>query len=255
MGDCFCHHDDCDERFAALAAATHPARRTAIRNELVEAHLDLALAIAARFRGRGVPSEDLAQIAALATVEAVDRFEAHRGKPFSVFAVPTVAGTLKRHFRDCRWAVHTPRRLQELHLNVRRATRVLPVRLGHEPGTADIAAYLDCPEADVRRGQLAGEALQPLSTDVPVASSDGAIPMADTLPDHDEPYRQVDERATVHRLLGRLPPRELQVVSLHFYADLTQSQIAELIRCSQMTVSRVMRSALERLRNGALEHV
>lgn len=248
MADCLCHHDDCTERFAALAATTDPVRRAALRNELVEAHLDLARAIAWRFRGRGVPYEDLAQTAALAAIEAVDRFDVRRGTPFSAFALPTLTGTLKRHFRDSRWVVHTPRRLQELHLQVRRATADLPTRLGHEPCAADIAAYLGCYEVDVRRGMLAGEALQPLSTDAPVAGGDGATAMADTLPDHDEPYERVEERTTVHRLLGRLSARELEVVSLHFFGDCTQSQIAERIGCSQMTVSRLMRAALERLR-------
>jgi RNA polymerase sigma-B factor len=255
MDECFCHHDNCAERFSALAAAGAD-RRTKLRNERVEAHLELARAIASRFRGRGVPFDDLAQIAALATVEAVDRFDVRRGKPFSVFAVPTVDGALKRHLRDTRWAVHTPRRLQELHLGVRRAARDLPARLGHEPGAADIARYLGCYETDVRRGQLAGEALQPLSTDAPVAGGDGAIAMADTLPDHDEPYLRVDQCTTVHSLLGRLPPRELQVVSLHFFGDLTQAQIAKQMGCSQMTVSRVLRTALTRLRpNLAAERV
>ena len=255
MDECFCHQDNCAERFFALAAA-EAQRRAELRNERVEAHLELARAIASRFRGRGVPFDDLVQIAALATVEAVDRFDVRRGKPFSVFAVPTVAGALKRHFRDSRWAVHTPRRLQDLHLGVRRATRDLPARLGHEPRTADIAAYLGCVEADVRRGQLAGGALQPLSTDAPVAAGDGDIAMADTLPDHDDPYLRVDQCATVHSLLGGLPPRELRIVSLHFFGDLTQAQIAQQMGCSQMTVSRALRTALTRLRrNRAVEHV
>jgi RNA polymerase sigma-B factor len=245
---CLCHRDDCTDRFAALAATTDPARRTALRNELVEAHLALARSIAGRFRGRGVPSEDLAQIAALAIVEAVDRFDVERDKAFSAFALPTVTGTLKRNFRDTRWAVHTPRRLQELHLQVRRATADLPSRLGHEPRTAEIAAYLGCYEADVRRGMLAGEALQPLSTDAPVTVGDGPTAMGDTLADHDDPYERVEERTTVHRMLGRLSSRELEVVSLHFFGDCTQSQIAERMGCSQMTVSRVMRTALARLR-------
>jgi RNA polymerase sigma-B factor len=217
----------------------------------VERHLGLARAIAGRYRRPGAGFDDIAQVAALALVEAVNRFDCARGVAFSAFAVPTVLGAVKRHFRDTRWVLQTPRRLKELHLEIRSATDALAQRLGHAPTVADLADHLGQTEADIVDALHAADALHPLSIDAPLAAADGdGATLASTLAAADDPYLHVEAAETLRPLLAQLPERELRVVTLRFFGNLTQSQIAERIGCSQMHISRILRDALDRLRRG-----
>jgi RNA polymerase sigma-B factor len=247
--DCSCTRPDCHDRFAALAATTSPRRRAALRNQLVEQHLPLARSIIARYRRSGVGVEDISQVAALAVVEAVDRFDPAQGTAFSAFAVPTICGSIKRYFRDTRWVLQTPRWIKELHLEIRSTSEELTQRLGRPPTVTDLATYLGYDPDDIVQALQADDALHPLSIDAPVRTDvhDGAR-LAATLGATDDGYAHVEDVETLRPLLAQLPPRELRVVSLRFFGNLTQTQIAERVGCSQMHISRILHTALERLR-------
>jgi RNA polymerase sigma-B factor len=140
----------CRDEFAALAATTEPAARAALRDRIVKAHLGLAYAIAGRYRRLGPGFEDIRQTAALALVEAVHRFDPGRDTAFSGFAVPTISGALKHHFRDQGWMVHPPRRIKEVRLRIRAATDLLTQQLRHAPTVTDLADHLDCSPQEIR---------------------------------------------------------------------------------------------------------
>ncbi len=248
--DCGCGHPGCHDEFAALAATTDPCGRTARRDRLIEAHLHLAYAIAGHYDRPGPGLDDIRQVAALALVEAVNRFDPGLGTAFSAFAVPTIAGAIKRYFRDQRWTLHPPRRIKELRLQIRDAGDVLTQRLHRYPGVADLARYLGRSEAEIREALCTDDALRPLSIDAPVPATDDGTSLAATLGGPDAGYTRVENAQALRPLLAELPERERRVITLRFVENLTQSQIAEQIGCSQMHISRILRSALDRLRRG-----
>ncbi len=248
--DCGCGRGRCHDEFAALAATTDPPTRAVRRDRLVEAHLQLAYGIAGRYRRPGPGLDDLRQVAALALVEAVHRFDPDLGTAFSAFAVPTVTGAIKRYFRDQRWTLHPPRRTKELLLRIRAATDLLTQQLQRAPEVTDLARHLGCGEAEVREALCTGDAVRPLSLDAPVAATEEDSTLAATLGGPDAGYTRVEDVETLRPLLAELPERELRVITLRFAGNLTQSQIAERIGCSQMHISRILRTALDRLRRG-----
>jgi RNA polymerase sigma-B factor len=225
-----------------------------LRDRLVEAHLGLAEYLARRFDRRGEPLDDLIQVASLALIKAVERFDPSRGLEFSTFAVPTIVGELKRHFRDKSWAVRVSRRLQELHLRLGTAVSDLTHELGRSPTIPEIATRLDVTSEEVLEAMEAGRAYRSSSLDVPVSGDDaeGNTPLSARLGDTDDNLKQVDERSQLASLLRDLPERERTILVLRFYDGLTQSQIAERIGISQMHVSRLLSRTLEQLRERAL---
>ncbi len=228
--------DGIDQRFGELARTG--SRR--LRNELVVDNQGLAIAFARRYRDRGVPSEDLEQVAMEALVRAVDRFDPSRGIRFSTFAARTIEGDLKQYFRDRTWDVHVPRGAKELASTVQAAIGTLTQRLGRVPTPADLAAELGVDVADVTLALDASSAYRSERLDAlerPVAA-DSATP----------DFERVDARVVAPTLLARLPDDEREIVELRFFAELTQSQIAERVGVSQMQISRVLRRALDRLR-------
>jgi RNA polymerase sigma-B factor len=226
-------------------------RRTgdrALRNTLVEDHAPIGYACARRFANRSEPLDDLQQVALLGILKAVERFDPERGVSFASFAVPTVLGELRRHFRDKGWMVRLPRRLQELHLNLGDAITELSQRTGRVPTAAELAQELGVSEDNVLEAMDARSCYRPSSIDTadteaaPVASRLGA-------PDHD--LVSADDRTTVASLLDRLSPREQRVVYLRYFEDRTQSEIAEEIGVSQMHVSRLLARSLSAMRGEA----
>ncbi len=251
---CGCLWAGCGDGFAALAAEADAAVRAGLRDRLVECHLHLARAVAGRYRRYGLPFDDITQVAAVALVEAVDRFEPERGLPFSNFAVPTVAGAIKRYFRDHRWVLRTPRGLKELYLEVRTASESLTQRLGRCPAAAELAAHLGYDEKDVLEALRADDGRRPLSLDAPLAGVDGGEATLGTLLGGcDDSYERIEYRESLRPLLAALPVRELRAVTMRFFGNMTQAQIAEQMGCSQMHVSRLLRAAIARLRSGLVD--
>ncbi|WP_231965661.1 MULTISPECIES: RNA polymerase sigma factor SigF [unclassified Mycobacterium] len=219
------------------------------RERIVQRCLPLADHIARRFDGRGEPREDLVQVARVGLVNAVNRFDVEAGSDFVSFAVPTIMGEVRRHFRDNSWSVKVPRRLKELHLRLGAATAELSQRLGRAPTASELAAELDMDREEVVEGLVAGSSYNTLSIDSGGGGDEDAPAIVDTLGDMDTGLDQIDNRETLRPLLAQLPERERTVLVLRFFESMTQTQIAERVGVSQMHVSRLLAKSLARLRD------
>ncbi|HEY7933815.1 MAG TPA: SigB/SigF/SigG family RNA polymerase sigma factor, partial [Solirubrobacteraceae bacterium] len=224
------------------------------REELVERFLPLARKLARRYSGAREPFDDLLQVASLGLVKAIDRFDTGRGTAFSSFAVPTILGELKRHFRDRTWSVRVPRDLQELALRVDQTVTRLGAGRRRSPSVGEIARAVEASEEQVLEALEAMGAYRASSLDVPRgAREEEGESLAEGLGGEDAGFQHAEERATLEPLLARISERERTVLGLRFGADLTQAEIGERIGVSQMQVSRLIRQALMRLRAGADE--
>jgi RNA polymerase sigma-B factor len=229
------------------------ANRAELRNKLVTGHLPLAEHIAARFSNRGVPREDLVQVATLGLINAVDRFQPDRGTDFLSFAVPTVMGEVRRHFRDASWSMHVPRRLKELNLAINAASAELSQRLGRAPTPSELAKHLDLNQEQVYEGLEAGNAYHSMSLDEALSPDADSDALGETLGETDTALDGVDDYESLRPLIERLPERERMILTLRFFWHMTQTQIADRIGISQMHVSRLLARTLEQLRQGMLE--
>jgi len=233
---------------ASLAADSSEFQRH--RDKIVERCLPLADHIARRFEGRGEPRDDLVQVARVGLVNAVVRFDVGAGSDFVSFAVPTIMGEVRRHFRDNSWSVKVPRRLKELHLRLGAATAELSQRLGRAPTATELAAELGMDRAEVVEGLVAGSSYNTLSIDSGSGSDDDdARAIADTLGDADAGLDRIEDREALRPLLEALPERERTVLVLRFFDSMTQTQIAARVGISQMHVSRLLAKSLTRLRD------
>jgi RNA polymerase sigma-B factor len=228
-------------------------RRAELRDKLVTGHLPLAEHIAARFSHRGVPREDLVQVATVGLINAVDRFQPNRGSDFLSFAVPTVMGEVRRHFRDASWAMRVPRRLKELNLAISAASAELAQRIGRAPTPSEIAKHLDLSQEDVFEGLEAGNAYHSVSLDEALSSDSDSDALADTLGEEDTALEGVEYNESLRPLIEQLPERERRILTLRFFRNMTQTQIAERIGISQMHVSRLLARTLDQLRRGLVE--
>jgi RNA polymerase sigma-B factor len=235
-----------DRALFARRAAGDPAAR----DELVERFLPLARSIARRYDHSGEPLEDVMQVASLGLVKAVDGYDPARGCAFSSYAVPTIAGEIKRYFRDRTWAVRPPRDLQELTIRVDRAATELQQSLDRAPTTREIADASGCDEEAVLETMVARRGRNTLSFDAPVGHDDERTLQA-TLAVADDGYERSEALADLDRLLRHLPPRDRLVVRLRFEQDLTQAEIGACIGVSQMQVSRILRRTIAELRFAA----
>ena len=218
------------------------------RNQLVERYMPLARSLALRYRRASEPLDDLIQVASVGLVKAVDRWDPERGLAFSSYAVPTILGELRRYFRDSTWDVRPARDLQELCLSVEEAREALWIDLGRSPTVADIAAHLGRGPEEVVEALQASEGRSLRSLDAPVHEQEGDSATAGDLMGHDDPeFDRVEASATIERLTGILDERAQEILRLRFQEDLLQSEIAERVGCSQMHVSRIIRSSLEKL--------
>lgn len=240
--------DTATELLTAMAALppNHPSR-AALRDRAIEAWLPLARHLAARFAGRGEPMDDLMQTATIGLIKSVDRFDPERGVDFTGYAIPTILGEIKRHFRDRTWHVRVPRRLQEMRLSIAEATTVLTQSLGRSPTVADIAGHLGVTEEEVLEGLEGARAYTATSLSTP-ASSNSGMELADTLGGEDPEFEMAELRVALGPALATLDEREQRILTLRFYGNLTQTQIAEQIGVSQMHVSRLLAKALTKLR-------
>ncbi|MCZ4609266.1 SigB/SigF/SigG family RNA polymerase sigma factor [Streptomyces sp. Lzd4kr] len=247
------HNDapDTGSDFVRLAALPDGPEREAIRDELTKAWLPMAHRIAGRFRNRGESLEDLRQVAALGLVKAIDRYEPGRGA-FESYAVPTITGEIKRHFRDRMWALRVPRRVQDLRNKVRVARRDLTTSDGSNPSVAQIAARTGLTEDEVNTGLEALDSFSTLSLDAEMSSSEDGFSLADTIGGCDEAYDVVVDREAAKEGLRRLPERERTILYLRFFEDMTQSRIADELGISQMHVSRLISRCCARVRDEVL---
>jgi RNA polymerase sigma-B factor len=224
----------------------------AARDALVERFLPLATQLAQRYHRGGEPLDDLVQVASVGLLKAIDRFDPARGNAFSSFAVPTIAGELKRYFRDKGWSVRVPRDLQELAVGVGRATDRLVHELGRAPTAAEISEDVGVSIEQVLEAREAAAAYRAESLDRPCSDDDqDGTRVVDMLGDDDPGYRQAEHSATVESMLSILSDREREILRLRFVEDLTQSEIGERVGVSQMHISRLLRQALAQLREAA----
>lgn len=249
-------HDDAPDTadaFRRLAALPPGPRRDALRAQIVEAWLPMADRLAGRFRNRGENADDLRQVAALGLVKAVDRYDPERGKAFESYAVPTVTGEIKRHFRDHMWTLHVPRRVQDLRNRVRFACQDLSQTVsGRRPTVAEIARQAQLSEEEVREGLEALESFTALSLDAEVPGSEDGYSLSDALGSPDPALDTVVDREAVKPRLAALPERERTILYMRFFGDMTQSRIAEQLGISQMHVSRLINRCCDRLREQVL---
>jgi RNA polymerase sigma-B factor len=232
----------------ALFARYLRTRSTADRDVLVERFLPLARQIARRYQRPSETFDDLYQVASLGLLKAIDRFDPARGVAFSSFAVPTIAGELKRYYRDLTWSVRISRDLQELALRVDRAVSSFSVRHGRQPTIAEIAAAVGAADEDILDALQARGAHKAVSLDAPRGEADDGETLGAGLGGDDRGFAIAEDRATVEQLMHLLTPREREILRLRFQEDLTQSEIGERVGLSQMHVSRILRDTIARLR-------
>jgi RNA polymerase sigma-B factor len=218
------------------------------REELIERYMPLARSLALRYRRASEPLDDLIQVASVGLVKSVDRWDPDRGLAFSSYAVPTILGELRRYFRDSTWDVRPARDLQELCLALEEARETLWGELGRSPTVADLAHRLGRHEEEIVEALQATEGRSVRSLDAPVHDEDNDSASAgDLIGDPDDEFARVEAGVTLERLTSVLDERAREILRLRFHEDLLQSEIAEIVGCSQMHISRIIRSSLEKL--------
>ncbi len=242
--------DSAADAYTRACADAGPGMRRRLREDFVGQALPFARRLARRYRGRGEPTDDLEQVARLGLLKTVDRYDPERGS-FTAYAIVTITGEIKRHFRNHTWGVHVPRRLQDLSLEIGHASSALTNRLARTPSAEDIAAYLQIDPVEVRAAQTSAAAYTAASLNAP-ADRYGGAEMGELFGDLDPGLGLVDDRATVERLLCHLPERERRLLALRFYGNLSQAEIGEVLSLSQMHVSRLLSRALTWLREAML---
>ncbi len=227
-----------------------PAERDRIREQLVAAYHDFVYFLARKFQNRGEPLDDIVQVGYLGLIKAIERFDPDLGYEFTTFATLTVAGEIKRHFRDKGTAIRFPRRLQELHQSAVRVNEQMKNELGREPTVAELAERLGVAPEDVTEAMEMGPAQTPLSLDQTLGSADGEAgrELAEQIGGEDPELDRVEMRDILNRAMEHLTPRERAIMAMRFYEQMSQSEIARRLGISQMHVSRLQRAALEQLR-------
>jgi len=235
-----------------LLVRYHDEGDPAAREQLVERFLPLARQLARRYQRGGEQLDDLVQVASLGLLKAIDRFDPERETAFSSFAVPTILGELKRHFRDKGWSVRVPRDLQEMAVKVDRVADDMSRELGRLPTAAEIAERTGSSQEQVLEAREASAAYRAVSLDRPRSEDDeDGDSYADAVGAEDPGFGLAEDSATVDRLMRVLSEREREVLRLRFEEDLTQSEIGQRVGVSQMHVSRLIRQSIARLREEA----
>ena len=230
-----------DDLFQAFAATRSPE----LREELVRRFIPLAKALALRYRRRTESLDDLVQVASLGLVKSINGFDPSRGLPFQAYAVPTILGELRRHFRDHVWNLRLPRGLQELTMQIDRAADALAEELGRHPTPTEIAVRLDVTVEDVLDGIEAGHARSTQSLDAPSTQDEGSTSVVETLGGTEAGYDRVEAEEAAAR--AELDEREWQVLRMRFVDQMTQREIGHELGVSQMAISRISRRALGKL--------
>ncbi|MFI9721838.1 RNA polymerase sigma factor SigF [Streptomyces sp. NPDC052396] len=227
-----------------------------VRNTLIEMNLSLVRFVAGRFRGRAEQMEDIVQVGTIGLIKSIDRFDLSREVEFTTFAIPYITGEIKRFFRDTSWAVHVPRRLQELRVELAKATDELAGRLGRAPTIRELAGLLDLSEEEVLEARIACNGYTACSIDAPADDTprthDSARSWADRIGEVDDNLEKAENLHVLQHLMDELDERERTLLRLRFGAELTQTEIGVELGVSQMHVSRLLSRTLGRLRKGLL---
>ena len=221
--------------------------RTTLRDEIIENHLALVTHTARKFANRGEPLDDLIQVGTIGLIKAIDRFDPDKGFEFSTFAMPTIIGEIKRHFRDKTWAIQVPRRLQELGASVNHAITDLTNQLDRSPTIAEIAKHLDISVDDVVEAINANSAYSTVSLDSKPSEDEG-MTLGQRVGSIDEALEGVEYRESLRPLLAALPEREQTILVMRFFENKSQTEIARELGISQMHVSRILAQTLATLR-------
>nr|WP_322986678.1 SigB/SigF/SigG family RNA polymerase sigma factor [Streptomyces sp. S584] len=243
------------QQLQVLEEGTHEYQYA--RNTLIEMNISLVRFAARRFRNRGSGDmEDITQVGTIGLIKAIDRFELSREVEFATFAVPYIVGEIKRFFRDTTWAVHVPRRLQELRVDLAKAKDELATRMDRDPTVKELAEYLDLTEDEVMEGVIASNGYTAGSLDLPTDGSEttgtATRTFADILGEPDAAMETVENLHALAPLLGELDERERRIIEMRFGQEMTQSQIGAELGVSQMHVSRLLTRTLGKLRKGML---
>ena len=219
------------------------SRRPALREALVRRYLDVARNLARKFEHRGEPLDDLVQVATVGLIKSVDRFDPAHGSGFLAFAVPTITGELRRHFRDTAWAVRVPRRLKELNGTVANARAELSQRLGRAPRPSEVAEHLGISREDVYEVLVASSGQLGASLDKMLEDSPGT-----QFGTEDSELSEVENREALQPVLDSLPERDRTIVVLRYFRSMSQADIGKRVGVSQMQVSRVLARTLRQMR-------
>ena len=229
----------------ALLTRWHLQHDRAAREELVARMLPLARSLARRYQNKGEPLDDLEQVASVGLLKAIDRFDVGREVKFATFAVPTIAGEIKRHFRDRGWMLRVPREVQELTARLARSREALSTTLGRAPNLAELATAVEATVEQVAEAIVAGDAYRMKSLDEPLADGAGAL---EAIGGDDHNFELTEHRILIKGGLAGLEPREREILRLRFYEGLTQREIADAVGISQMHVSRLIRRSVDAMR-------
>jgi RNA polymerase sigma-B factor len=236
----------------ALASCDDDEERLRLTNQLAAVNMEVADSVVARYRSRGIATEDLQQAAYLALTKAARRFDPCSGHDFLSFCVPTIRGEVRRYFRDKGWVVRPPRRIQELQQRIGRAQEDLATRLGRPPSAEELAEDLDEDPSDVREALDGQGCFSPASLDRPVAE-DGDAVLGELLPSEDREQEAAEARVVLAPVVRRLSTRDRRILELRFFDGLTQREIAEDIGVTQMQVSRLLTRIFRDLREGLVD--
>lgn len=236
------------ELFTLARETSSEAELQSLHDEVIVLHLELAHSEARRYRSRGIPLDDLQQVAALALTKATAGYDVTTGHDFLSYAVPTIRGELRKHFRDHGWMVRPPRRIQELQARINRADGELNYELGRAPRPQEIATHLDEPERSVLEALSSDGCFVPASLDHPTGTGEGQSTLGDLLPHDDDDHRASEARLLLEPVLRHLSDRDRQILALRFGDGLTQREIAARIGVTQMQVSRLLTRILGQLR-------
>ncbi|MEV6612523.1 RNA polymerase sigma factor SigF [Streptomyces sp. NPDC051051] len=241
------------QRLAELEEGTYEYQY--VRNTLIEMNMSLVRFAAGRFRGRGDDMEDVVQTGMIGLIKAIDRFEISREVEFTSFALPYIVGEIKRFFRDTTWAVHVPRRLQELRVELAKARDELSSRLDREPTVAELATLMNLTEPEVIEARIAANGYNSSSLDAALTGDGpegGEAVLADFIGVEEDGLRLVEDFHSLAPLMAELSERDRQIIHLRFVEEATQAEIGERLGCSQMHVSRLIKRIIVRLREGML---
>ncbi|MET8904433.1 RNA polymerase sigma factor SigF [Streptomyces sp. NPDC004538] len=241
------------QRLTELEEGTHEYQYA--RNTLIEMNMSLVRFAAGRFRGRGDDMEDIVQTGMIGLIKAIDRFELSREVEFTSFALPYIVGEIKRFFRDTTWAVHVPRRLQELRVELAKAREELSSRLDREPSVAELATLMNIGENEVIEGQIASNGYNSSSLDAALTGDgpeNGESVLADFIGVEEDGLRLVEDFHSLAPLMAELSERDRRIIHMRFVEEATQAEIGAELGCSQMHVSRLIKRIITRLREGML---
>lgn len=221
-----------------------------VRNILIEKHLYLVNLLAKKYINKGVDFEDIYQVASLALIYAIDRYDIEKGYEFSSFATPTIIGEIKKYFRDKVWTLRVPRRVQELNKKINEAKLVLEQENKKHPKVKDIANYLGCTEEEVLEAMEASYGYQPVSLDASSNddSEDKDITLIDKIGEEESSFGNIEQQDFINKFIENLNELEVKIFKDRFFLDKTQSAIAKELEISQMTVSRLEKKIVEKLR-------